>query len=138
MVSDVLFLPPKTIIYFSLFWDLLNKRFGIKLMSTNNSSFVNTSTLLMSILLIWSNSIQWLFITFIKLLSLLWISYIQHRQYPDVNITINNNNKYCLRNQLGITSNQFEILKCYERYPHADLTECYMYCNCNCVILCMM
>ena len=37
----------------------------------------------------------------IKLLSLLWISYIQHRQYPDVYIAIKNNKKHCLQKQLG-------------------------------------
>ena len=38
----------------------------------------------------------------IKLLSLLWISYIQHRRYPDVCIAINNNKRHCLQRQLGI------------------------------------
>ena len=59
----------------------------------------------------------------IKLLSLLWISYIQHRQYPDVYIAIKNNKKHCLQKQLSLKITQFEILRCYGRYLHADLTE---------------
>ena len=59
----------------------------------------------------------------IKLLSLLRISYIQHRQYPDVYIAINNNKKHRLQKQLGLKITQFEILRCYGRYLHADHTE---------------
>ena len=59
----------------------------------------------------------------IKLVSLLWISYIQHRQYLDVYIAIKNNKKHCLQKQLGLKITEFEILKCYGRYLYADLTE---------------
>ena len=59
----------------------------------------------------------------IKLLSLLWISYIQHGQCPDVYIAIKNNKKDCLQKQLGLKITDFEILRCYGRYLHADLTE---------------
>ena len=37
----------------------------------------------------------------VKLLSLLWISFIQHWQYPDVYIAIKNK-KHCLQKQLGL------------------------------------
>ena len=59
----------------------------------------------------------------IKLLSLLWVSYVQHRRYRDVFAAIENNKKHCLQMQLGLKSDQFNILYCHGRYSHAELTE---------------
>ena len=59
----------------------------------------------------------------IKLLSLLWISNIQHWQYPNVFVAINNNKRHCLQRQLGLKISQFEVLRCHGRYLHVELTE---------------
>lgn len=59
----------------------------------------------------------------IKLLSLLWVSCIQHRRYNDVYIAIKNKRKHCLQRQLGLNIDEFDILRCYGRYLHAELTK---------------
>ena len=59
----------------------------------------------------------------IKLLSLLWISFIQHRQYSDVYVAIKGNKRHCLQMQLGLKISEYDILRCHGRYQHAELTE---------------
>ena len=59
----------------------------------------------------------------IKLLSLLWISFIQHRQYSDVYVAIKNNKKHCLQIQLGLRISEYGILTYHGRYQHSELTE---------------
>ena len=59
----------------------------------------------------------------IKLLSLLWILFIQHRQYSDVYVAIQDNRKHCLQMQLGLRISEYGILRCYGRYQHSELAE---------------
>ena len=47
----------------------------------------------------------------IKLASLLWISFMQHRSY--VFTAIRNKKKHCLQMQLGIKMDKFEVLACH-------------------------
>ena len=59
----------------------------------------------------------------IKLASLLWIFFIQHRSYSDVYNAIKNKKKHCLQMQLGIKMDKFEVLTCHGRFLNADLDE---------------
>ena len=59
----------------------------------------------------------------IKLLSLLQISFIQHRRYSDVYVAIKKNKRHCLQMQLGLKIGEYDILRCHGRYQHSELTE---------------
>ena len=59
----------------------------------------------------------------IKLSSLLWISFIQYRQYPDIYAAIKDNRNRCLQMQLGLRISEYNELRCYGRYQHSKLSE---------------
>ena len=56
----------------------------------------------------------------VKMASLLWVSFIQHKRYGDIFVAIKKK-KQCLQMQLGIKMDDFEVLRCYGRYSNADL-----------------
>ena len=51
----------------------------------------------------------------VKLATLLWVSFVQHRRYRDNYVAIQNKKKHCLQIQLGVKADQLEILRCYSR-----------------------
>ena len=59
----------------------------------------------------------------VKLSSLLWTSFIQRRQYGKVFVAIKNKRRHCLVMQLGLNTDEHNVLRCYGRYLHADMTE---------------
>ena len=59
----------------------------------------------------------------VKLSSLLWTSFIQRRQYGEVFVAIKNKRRHCLVMQLGLNTDEHDVLRCYGRYLHADMTE---------------
>ena len=59
----------------------------------------------------------------IKLLSLLWVPFIQHRRYSDVYVAIKSNKRHCLQMQLGLKISEYDILRCHGRYQHSELTK---------------
>ena len=59
----------------------------------------------------------------VKLSSLLWTSSIQRRQYGEVFVAIKNKRRHCLVMQLGLNTDEHDVLRCYGRYLHADMTE---------------
>jgi len=59
----------------------------------------------------------------IKMASLLWISFIQHKSYSDVFTVIKNKKKHCLQMQLGIKMDEFDVLICQGRFSNVDIDE---------------
>jgi len=59
----------------------------------------------------------------IRVVSLLWISAIQHEHFREVYVAIQKRKRHCLQMQLGIKMDEFNILRCHGRYCHADLPE---------------
>jgi len=58
-----------------------------------------------------------------RMVSLLWVSFVQHKQFGDVYAAIENRRKHCLKMQLGLEIDDFGILRCHGRYLNSNLTE---------------
>jgi len=63
----------------------------------------------------------------VKLASVLWVSFIQHKRFSDVYVAIHNRKRHYLQTQLAVKANEFEVLRCYVRYLYADLPKSVKY-----------
>ena len=59
----------------------------------------------------------------VRVVSLLWISAIQHKHFREVYVAIQKRKRHCLQMQLGIKIDEFDILRCHGRYSHTDLPQ---------------
>ena len=63
----------------------------------------------------------------IKLVSIVWVYYVQQRKFSDVVTAINMKRKHCLIHQLGLKFDDIGILRCYGRLLNAEIEESLKY-----------
>ena len=59
----------------------------------------------------------------IKVVTLLWVHFLQYRQFADVFIAIKKNRKYCLMRQLGLRIDELGILRCCGCFLNVEIKE---------------
>ena len=59
----------------------------------------------------------------IKVVTLLWVHFLQYRQFADVFIAIKKNRKYCLMRQLGLRIDELGILRCCGCFLNVEVKE---------------
>ena len=61
----------------------------------------------------------------IKIVSLMWVSVIQHRRFRETYVAIQRGKKHCLQTQLSVKLDEYDILRCHGHYiyVHADFSQ---------------
>jgi len=58
---------------------------------------------------------------------MLWVYSIQQYRLRDVLVTTKKKISHCLKQQLGLTMDEFKLIRCHGRFLNTDLTEDGMY-----------